>query len=187
MTGWVDRFLWHVTECHKNAIDITGCGIFTGCGVGKTWNHRNHILSNRFCCFFCVRLTQPRSLGTGYFNSNLVGVRKNILSPPVSSLHLANSCATCLRTPLVLVHIPGENGFGAHHTGDIELRHCVVPPGNVPWERISKGPLCYCTLHANYITNFVRTLCMQGCERGTQYCKSCQPARAVQTIEPVIC
>ena len=59
----------------------------------KTWNHRNHILPNRFCCFFCVRLTQPRSLVTGYFNSNLAGVRNISLSPPVSSLHLANSCA----------------------------------------------------------------------------------------------
>ena len=53
-----------------------------------------------------------------------------------------------------------------------------------------KGPLRYCTLQQrwllNYITSYVCTLCMQGCERGTQYCKSCQPTRAAQTIEPVM-
>ena len=118
----------------------------------KTWNHRNHILPNRFCCFFCVRLTQPRSLVTGYFNSNLVGVRNISLSPPVSSLHLANSCAVYLHTPLVLVHMPGGNGIGAHHTGGIELRHCDVSPGEVVWERIPEGPLRYCTLHATLVT-----------------------------------
>ena len=131
---------------------VTGCGIFTGCGVRKTWNHRNHILPNRFCCFFCVRLTQPRSLVTGYFNSNLAGVRNISLSPPVSSLHLANSCAIYLHTPLVLVHMPGGNGIGAHHTGGIELRHCDVSPGEVVWERIPEGPLRYCTLHATLVT-----------------------------------
>ena len=35
ITGYVDRFLWHVTECHQKGIDITGCGNFTGCGVEK--------------------------------------------------------------------------------------------------------------------------------------------------------
>ena len=108
------------------------------------------MLQNRFCCFFCIRLTQPRSLGTGYFKSNLVGMRKVSLSPPVLSLHLASSCAIYLHhdTPLVLVHMLGGNGIGAHHTGAIELRHCDVSHGNVVWERIPKGPLGYGTLHA---------------------------------------
>ena len=91
---------------------------------------------------------------TGYFNSNLVGVRNISLSPPVSSLHLANSCAIYLHTPLVLVHMPGGNGIGAHHTGGIELRHCDVSPGEVVWERIPEGSLRYCirTLHATLVT-----------------------------------
>ena len=45
---------------------------------------------------------------TGYFNSNLAGVRNISLSPPVSSLHLANSCAIYLHTQLE--HMPGGNG-----------------------------------------------------------------------------
>ena len=89
---------------------------------------------------------------TGYFNSNLAGVRNISLSPPVSSLHLANSCAIYLHTPLVLVHMPGGNGIGAHHTGGIELRHWDVFPGEVVWERIPEGPLRYCTLHATLVT-----------------------------------
>jgi hypothetical protein len=60
--------------------------------------------------------------------------------------------AIYLHTPLVLVHMPGGNGIGAHHTGGIELRHCDVSPGEVVWERIPEGPLRYCTLHATLVT-----------------------------------
>ena len=97
---------------------------------------KSYIAKPVFCGFFCVRLTQPRSLGTGYSNSNLVGVRKFVMSAPVSSLHLAQyTYTTCAHIYLV--------GMGARHTGGIELRHCDVSPSEVVWERIPEGPLRY--------------------------------------------
>ena len=73
---------------------------------------------------------------TGYFTSNLVGVQNMILSPPVSSLHLAQyTCIHYLCMCLV--------GMGAHHSGGIELRYCDVSPGEVVWERIPEEPLRY--------------------------------------------
>ena len=50
--------------------------------------------------------------------------------------------AIYLHTPLVLVHMPGGNGIGAHHTGGTELRHCDVSPGEVVWEKMSTNARC---------------------------------------------
>ena len=63
-------------------------------------------------------------------------------------------------TTIVLVHMPGGNGIGAHHTGGIELRHCDVSPGKVVWERIPEGPLRHCTLHATLVTSLHNQLCV---------------------------
>ena len=115
----------------------------------KTWNHRNHILPNRFCCFFCVRLTQPRSLVTGYFNSNLVGVRNISLSPPVSSSHLANSCAIYLHTPLV--HMPGGDGSASYWRHWAETLRCFPGRSCVGEDPRGATSLLYVACNVGYL------------------------------------
>ena len=90
-------------------------------------------------------------MGTGYSNSNLVGVRNFVLSVPVASLHLAQYIYLQLHTPLVHIYAWWE-WERVMYTGDIELRHCDVSPGEVVWERIPEGPLRYCALHATLVT-----------------------------------
>ena len=121
----------------------------------RLWSPKNlkspkSYIKNRFCSFFWVRLTQPRSLGTGYSNFNLVGMRNFFLSAPVSSLHLAQYTCNCIHRSSCAHMCPV--GVGARHAGGIELRHCDVSPGEVVWERIPEGPLRYCTLHATLVT-----------------------------------
>jgi hypothetical protein len=151
-------------------------------------NQFNHIFPNLFCGFFCVRLAQPRSLGTGYSDSNLVGVRKFDLSAPVSSLHLAQY--TGLHTPLVHIYAwwEWERVILAALSWDIAMFPGAKLCGRGSPRDHFAIVRCMQRWLLNYITSYVCTRCMLGCacERGTQYCKRCQPTRAAQTTEPAM-